>query len=508
MTRSAVLRDPLDFKFQIQYRESMKYFRAISILFFAAALAANAWCRELPPLVAPPAEFSVPPPVVQSLPNHLQVVVIESRALPVVTLTLALKAGAEADPAGLPGTAQLVASLLDEGTKSRSAQQIARALDDIGAAFDSAAEWDDSWARLSVLSDHTPVAFELLADLVEHPAFAPAEVARERRQTLSALDVLREDPGYLADTLIQRLIFAGTPYSHPSDGSPASISRLTARDLRRFHDRYYQPGNAILVVVGDVTTAQGLDLAEQFLGGWKGREAAPPAVVARAKSPALPRVVVIDDPDSVQTEIRVANRAAPRDSPSYEALTVANQLLGGPAENVLFSALRTRRGLVYGASSRLVSHREAGAWEIQTSTRTAATVKTVEIILDQMKRLDRRGVSSRELQNAQDYLLGHRALEFETSQQIARRVLELMIYNLPLDHLQNAREIRSVSADAVSSAAAQYLSPSTASIVLVGNVAGFGASLKRLGPARIIPVSSVDFGSVTFERPASVAGDR
>ncbi|MGH9353895.1 MAG: M16 family metallopeptidase, partial [Terriglobia bacterium] len=492
------------------FRENMQRRLITRVILVAAAsllTAASLDARNLPPLVPQPAPVVVPAPVAETLGNGMKVVMVENHALPVVTLKLAIRTGAEADPAGLPGTAQFVASLLDEGTRTRSAQEIAEAVDGMGGVFDSGADWDDSWASLSVLSNHAQRAFDLLSDMVINPAFRPAEVERIRRQTLSALDVLRRDPGYLADTLLERVIFSGTPYSHPKDGVRESVRRLSRGDLARFHDRYYQPSNAVLVVVGDISAAQAIDLARSVFGAWKTSEAPPPA---RNPPPgAMPesrRVVVIDDPNAVQTEIRIASPAVSRNSPEYDALTAANQVLGGPAENRLFSVLRIRRGLVYGASSNLVCYRNAGAWEIKTSTRTSETVKTVNLILRQMSDLEDHSINGKELQNAQNYLVGHMALDFETSQQIADHVLSLMIDDLPMDTWNHkAEKIQSLSIEDISAAARQYLNPDHAAIIMVGNAAEFKDDLKSLGPARIIPLADVDFASSTLEQPSQSA---
>lgn len=494
----------------------MKVSRAIKAILLCGLglLAASLRARELPPLVTPPQPVVMPVPAAQTLQNGLKVLVLERHALPVVTLNLAIKAGAEADPPGLPGAAQLVASLLDEGTQDRGAQQIAEAIDDAGGSIDVGAEWDDSYASLSVLSDHKELAFNLLSDMVIHPAFSPGEVKRIRKQTLSALDVLRHDPGYLADTLFERMVFWGTPYSHPANGVEGSIRRINSGDLRRFHDTYYRPSNAVLVVVGDIASSQAFALARQFFGGWKpsprspaanvppNRRSSPLASANRPNGQASRQVVVIDDPAAVQTEIRIGNTAIRRASPDYAALTVANQVLGGPAVNLLFSVLRSRHGLVYGASSDLVSYRGGGAWETKTSTRTAETSKTVGLILDQMKSLRDHSLSSMDLTMAQDYLIGHMALDFETSQEVAQQLLELLVYNLPLDYWNHfPGEVRGLTRNQVRLATRRYLDPRHSVIVLVGNAHNFKDNLKSLGKVRIIPLADVDLASATLERP-------
>jgi zinc protease len=459
--------------------------------------------QDYPPAVPPPRPVDLPAADTRVLPNGLKVLVLEQHSLPIVTLELAIKTGSEADPPNLPGAAQFVTSLLDEGTSGRSAQEIATALDDAGGTLDSGADWDDSSVSITILSSYVRTAFDLLSDIVIHPAFQPDEVARIRKQTLSALDVLRFDPEYVADTVLQEVVFHGTPYSHPANGVIKSIRNISPGTLKRFHALYYQPSNAFLVVVGDLTPSRAFAMAEEFFGPW--RNGAPiPATTGRSTSPAPSRrVVAIDTPNAVQTVIRVANTGIERNSAEYPALMVANQVLGGPAENVLFSALRTRRGLVYGASSDLDCYRLGGVWEEKTSTRTAETVRTVQLILDQMKRLRGHEFGQWELENAQNYLVGHMALDFESSQQVADHLLELMIYDLPPDDWnQFPQKVRSLTVSDVRAAIRSYLRPEDAVIVLVGNLSGYQRDLEMFGPVQMIPLSRIDLASGTLQRLA------
>lgn len=462
--------------------------------------------RDRPPDVPPPKAVTLPAPVVRVLPNGLRVVAIERHSLPVLTLRLVVKAGAEADPPGLPGAAQLVAGLLDEGTIRRRAQEIAQAIDEVGGTIQTGAEWDDSFAELSVLADHRQLAFDLLSDLVIHPAFAPTEVERARKQTLSSLEIMRADPAYLADAVFRRVELAGTPYGHPAEGTLESVRRLSVQDLRDFHARYYIPSNAILAVVGDIAADDAFRGAEKFFGDWQGSGQSDPPPRRSISNPPVSidssrRVVVIDKPDAVQTEIRIGNSGIRRASPDYYALTVANQILGGPATNRLFKALRTQRGLAYGASSDLVCHEAAGSWEAKTSTRTPETIKSVELVLEQMKRFRDHAIADWELDATRSYLNGHMALEFETSEGIAEHLLDLLIHDLPLDYWNRFPErLQDLTTQEVWSAARSRLDPDHAAIVLVGNVAGFRKELKKLGPVRIIPVGGVELASADLER--------
>ncbi|HZP00214.1 MAG TPA: pitrilysin family protein [Terriglobia bacterium] len=464
------------------------------------------YAREFPPEVPPPKPFVMPAPALRVLPNGLKVIVVERHSLPLVTLRLVVRSGAESDPPNLPGTAQLVSSVLSEGTERRSAFQIAEAIDSAGGMLDTGADWDSSYASLSVLRDHEEMAFDLLADMVIHPAFAPAEVERMRKQTLSALEIARDDPAYIADTTLRRVLLAGTPYGHPEDGVPESVRRLTAQHLREFHRRHYRPDNCILAVVGDITAAEAFDRTAKYFGQWRREHTESASLPVGAQKPAH-RVVVIDKPDAVQTEIRIGELGVKQSSDDFYALSVANQIIGGPAENRLFKALRSQQGLTYGASSDLVCLETLGTWVAKTFTRTSGTVKSIHTALEQMKRLRDHTLDDRDLETAKSYLIGHLALEFETSENTASRFLELMIHDLPLDYWNRFPErIRAVTPQQVSEVVRKYLDPDRSVIILVGNYSGFGKDAKKLDAETVIPLEDVDFGSPSLERKPRTAG--
>jgi len=466
-------------------------------------LTAPLLARDFPPDVPPPKPTVIPTPIVHTLPNGLQVVVVERHVLPLITLRLVVRSGAECDPANLPGTAALVNGLLTEGTERRSARQIAEAIDSAGGVVANDVDWDSSYLTLSVLTDSRDLAFDLVSEMIAHPAFAPAEIERQRKQTVSALQVAQDDASYVADMAIQRLVFAGTPYAHPEDGTLNSAQLIRAEDLRAFHSHYYRPANSILAVVGDISAADAMALAAQYFSAWQqGSE----STAAPSGSPTLPeerQVFAIEKNDAVQTEIRVGSLGVPRDSPDYLALSVANEILGGPSENRLFKALRTRQGLTYGASSDLICRRHLGAWVAKTFTRTPETVKSAHVTLEQVQSLEDHGINHNELETAQSYLVGHLALEFETSDNVAGKVLDLIQDGLPLDYwTQYPASIKALTTDQVDDAAKRYLTAGHDMMVLVGNISDFKKDLKKFGKVHVIPLSEMDLGSQDLVRAA------
>src|SRR5579862_1354883 len=479
--------------------------------------AASLLAADFPPSVPPPAAVHLTLPAVHVLPSGMQVAVIDRPGIPILNLRLVIRSGAEADPMGLSGTAQLVASLLNQGTASHTAQEIAHAIDRVGGTIDTGADWDNSYVALSVMTDQTDLAFDLLSEMSMHPAFLAAEIERQRKQALSALSVAKNDPAYVADAVFDRLAFAGTPYGHPPDGVEESVRRITAADIRTFYSRNYRPENSILIVIGDIRAQDAFRRASDYFSSWKneGTSSSAGRVTGRipeggsSSATGSRQIVVIDKPDAVQTEIRIGNRGIPRSSSDYVALTVANQILGGPATNRLYKALRTEHGLTYSASSEIDCYRTLGSWESKTFTRTSETIKSLRLALDEMKRLRGRSISEGELETAQSYLTGHLALDVESPEGIATQVLNLMIYNLPLDYWnQFPEELRTLRTEEVLDATRHYLDPDRNIIVLVGNASAFTNDLKKLGDYRVIAIQNLDLGVANLERSTDPSASR
>jgi zinc protease len=485
----------------IDVLRSLQTLAAVAII--PILLATPLLARNYPPAVPPPKPMVIPSPAMQTLPNGLQVVVVERHTLPLLTLRLVVKSGAECDPADLPGTAALVNGLLTEGTERRTSRQIAEAIDSVGGVVENDVDWDSAYLDLSVLADRADLAFDLVSDMAAHPAFQPAEIERQRKQILSGLQVSQDDAAYVADTAVQKLLFAGTAYGHPEDGTPTSAKRITGQDIRAYHQRYYQPANSILAVVGDITAPDAMALALKYFSGWR-NGSDPVTAPAGAPTPSGERRVYgIDKSDAVQTEIRIGNLGVPRDSPDYLALSVVNEILGGPSENRLFKALRTQKGLTYGASSELVTRRHLGAWVAKTFTRTPETLKSAHIAVEQVQSIQEHGINRQELETAQSYLVGHLALEFETSDNLASKVLDLIEDGLPLDYWTHYPEkIQALTTNDVSAAAKHYLDSDHDVMVLVGNISDFTKDLKKFGQVRVIPLNEVDFGSPDLVKAA------
>jgi zinc protease len=452
---------------------------AIALPAVAGAQVAS-WPRESPPRPLASRPVSFPPYELRTLPNGMQVIVVMHHEQPEVTMRILVRAGAAYDPPGKAGTAALVGSLLNQGTSTRTAQEIADAIDSIGGALDTGAGGDHSAATVLVMKDSFDIGMDMLADVVRRPAFAPEEIERQRRQTIQSLAVSLEDPDFIARAVLNRLIYGFHPYGFPESGMPDTIARITREDLREFHRRYFAPNNSILAIVGDVTAEEAMAAATRVFGDWPRQAVQPPTLPDPPK--ATRRIVIIDKPDSVQTAVRIGQLGVPRKTPDYMDLDQAIRILGGEGSNRLFRVLRSERGLTYSASAEMNTMLLAGDLIAETDTRTEATAEAVRVIVDEFTRLQRERIGDGELAGAQAYMTGSFPLTIETPGAIARQVVNAVFFDLSLDELRTYRQrANAVTPDDVLRVARAYVQPERLSIVMVGNADAFKAGLSKAG---------------------------
>ncbi|HEY3567714.1 MAG TPA: pitrilysin family protein [Thermoanaerobaculia bacterium] len=455
-----------------------------------------------PPPPAPAKEIRFPAFQEKTLANGLRLVVIEQHEQPLVSLRMTLNAGKAYEPEGKAGLANATAALLTKGTATRSAQQIAQAIDFVGGHLDANAGTEAGYVDLSVTSDQLDLGFGLLSDVVLHPAFPQEELERWRRQAVNGLQIDQQDASYVATTAVTRLIFGDYPYGRPGSGTPGSLAGLTRDDLVAFHKQHFIPNQTILAVVGDVKPADAFARAERAFGSWpKGT----PSELPRfdVKAPAKTRIVVIDKPDAVQTEIRLGQVGIAYRDPSLFAAEVYNSILGGNASSRLYEEIRRKRGLSYGASSYFLEETNPGFFEASTFTKTESTADALGLAFEVLRGLQEKPVPEAELSFAKTYITGAFPLEIETANGIATKVLEAMHFGYGREFLESYDDrISKVSAADVQRFAEAHIHPGQMTAVLVGNASAFMDALKKkYGEVEVIPIADVDFLRPDLRKP-------
>jgi zinc protease len=482
-----------------------------ALLFMPAAagaqtIGASNWPSERPPrpLAARPVAF--PPYQLKTLPNGLQVLAIPWHEQPSVSMRLIIKAGAAQDPTDKPGLASMVAALLNQGTATKTAEGIADLVESAGGVLGVGAGNELSYVNAGVIKDKIDSVMALASEIVQRPAFDQKEIDRQKQQAMSGMQVSYDDPEFVAGVVFDRLIYGFHPYGRPPGGTLDSLARITRTDLVAFHRTWFAPNNAILAVIGDLTSDEMFAAAEKAFGGWARREV--PLQSQADPPPPTYRVVVVDKPGAVQTEIRAGNLTLARTSPKWLDLELLIRVLGGEGANRLFGVLRSDRGLTYGASADLQTFKFAGGFVASTNTRTETTGEALRLMIDEMWRLQREKVDERELRGVKDYFQGSFPLTIETPSAIAIQVLNQIFYGLDLKDLEQLRErVEAVTVDDLQATARQYVKPDRLSIVLVGDASKFVGQLKAQGfnAFDLIPIEQLDLTSPTLRKADSTS---
>jgi zinc protease len=454
--------------------------------------------RSAPPAPGPVPSLRLPPIERHTLSNGLGVWLIERHDVPIVDVTVVIRAGADADPVGRYGVASFTAAMLDEGAGTRDGAALADAAARAGATIAAETTFDATTIHLHVLASRLDAALPILADEVLRPAFAPAAIERVRQGRLTNLVQARDDQTALAQTALSRLLYGATHrYGTPIAGTPDATAAITASDVRRFYEAHYRAGLATVLVAGDVTAATLLPGLERAFGHWARGSSAPspvPDTPASATAPGARRIYLIDAPGASQSEIRVGAIGAPRDTPDAAAIDVLNTILGGPFTSRLNQNLREAHGYAYRAWSRFVMRRAAGPLVAGGAVRVDKTAEALGEFFEEIDRLHDTPVPAEELARARHMVALSSPAAFETTGGLVAQVAPLVIYGLPVSRLGDyVADIEAVSADDVQAAARRYLDSSRFIAVVVGDLSRIEAPIRaaHLGDVRTLSVDDV-----------------
>ncbi len=459
--------------------------------------------RQAPPPVAAPVQAQLPSPVERTLPNGLRVIVARSSNLPLVTADLVFRSGGANDPANLPGAMSMMAGLVTEGAGGRSAQDIARATEALGAELSSGAGSEASWVSVNAMPDKLAAAMTIMADVARRPTFQQDEIDRVRSQTLDELSIALQRPGTVASYSASLLLLAGTPYGHVMGGTPASLPRITRDNLVGLHQTFWRPDNAILILTGDITPEQGFALAERMFGGWPKPATALPAQLS-AQAGTEPRAVAIDLPGTGQAAVLLTGPAIARSDPRYYQALVTNAVLGGGYSARLNYEIRIKRGLSYGAGAGFTPRRTFGLWSASAQTKNESAAQVVALVQAELAGLAGRPPSMDELIARRSGLIGGFGRNLETTDGLANILEDLALAGVDLSEIGvYQQKVEAVTPDQVRAYAADLLTPGKATIIVVGDAKTFLEALKAQVPnLQVIPAGRLDLERPDLLRPA------
>ncbi len=412
-----------------------------------------------------------------SLDNGLQVQLLHRPALPITTISLSIKAGQLFEKEGQEGLAGFTVDLLDQGTTTKSAEEIAEELEFMGTSFGSGVRDDIVELGLQTLKRNIDRSLDIFADILLHPSFSEEELRKQKDETLSALTQEEEDPGHIAMREFLKEIYGKHPYSHNDIGNRKSVTSFNRQVVRSFYETYYIPNGSVLTVVGDFDHDSLVKKIQQRFGEW--RKGKPPVLPPEPRD-VKGRAVKIIDKDISQANILLGYPAISRKNPDYYKVVVMNYILGsGGFASRMLKDLRDEKGLTYGVYSRFSLPLEKGYFVVSVQTKNKSAEESIKGILYHLRKMKSEEVTDKEYQEAIAYLTGSFPLRLDTNHKISGILGAMAMYELGDDYLDTyVQRIRSVTKKDILEVAKKYLHPESYRLVIVGN--GKELNRKRL----------------------------
>jgi len=419
-------------------------------------------------------------PQTATLPNGLTLILSERRGMPVVAANLVFRTGSDANPADKPGLANFVAAMLDEGTSTRSALQIADQVAQLGASLNTGSTMDSSTVSGRSLSKNFPALLDLMADVSLRPSFPADEVERQRASRLAQLVQQRENPGQLAAQVTASALYgARHPYGYTEIGTEPSVKAMSRDDMQQFWKQNFVPNNAALVVAGEMSMTELRALAEKSFGAWQRGTPARPSLGSPATTQA--KVIIVDKPGAPQTQVRVATIGAARSSPDFRPMQVMNLALGGQFGSRINMNLREEHGYSYGTYSQFQFRRSAGPFQVAGGVRTDVTGAAISEILKEIRGAVDKPIAGEELASAKSSMVNSLAGAFETASNAVGNFSNVFVYDLPIDYYSHyAEQVNAVTPEQALAMAKKYLGPDRLVVIAVGDRSKIEPEIKKL----------------------------
>ncbi|MGF1739417.1 M16 family metallopeptidase [Photobacterium satsumensis] len=443
--------------------------------------------RSVMPQPSSPVEAVMPELYQFELANGIKVLGTEYRETPTVELQMVVPAGRRFEPEGKAGLAKLTASMMAEASQKSTVEELSSRLDRLGSTVSFSAGKYGTVVSVTSLTKYLPETLDIMQERLFQPAFDSADFDRVKQQALEGIIYEHQRPAWLAGQATREVLFGGTSFSLPPEGTKASLESLTLEDVKAFYRRYYTPNGADIVVVGDIDKAQ-LNTSLGFLADWQGM---PEPTYVTPDLPTLPKQTVwlVDKPGAPQTVIRLARQGLPFDATGelYET-QLANFNLAGNFNSRINLNLREDKGYTYGAGGYQSGGKEVGLSVYYAQVRADATLPSVKEFLAELEKMSSEGVTDEEL-NFMRLAVGQKdALNYETPSKKAQLLGQILTYSLPDDFVDTRNEIvASITKARIDELAEKWFDPAEYQIIVVGDAASLKPQLETLGlPVRAL----------------------
>ncbi len=439
------------------------------------------------PAYGPEKALQTPDVKSAKLDNGLSLWLVSEPGFPKVALTVAVRGGLAADPANRPGISELLTNTIDQGTRTRSAKQIAQELQATGGDLSGSAGKDSIEMSTVVLSSKLDAALAVLADILQNASFPDAEVTLAKRNLADSLEQREAQPSFLADRARDKVLFGDHPY-HVTAPTKEAVEGATPAELRQVFAQRFRPDQVMLIAVGDFQNDKILATVKSVLGGWKAPAAAPVGAVASVPMEVEHAVYVVKRAGSVQTTLELGGFGPRRGDPDYAAAQVANAIYGGSFSSRLTSNIREDKGYTYSPYAYLAAYQQGAEFISHADVRNEVTGPSLNEIVYELNRMATTSPTDEEMSNAKHYLVGREALRMQDRGSLAARLATLWVSGLEPDEIgKYGKKVASSTVDDVNVAARKYFLAYRTAVIAVGEEKVIRDAVSPLG----IPVRTM-----------------
>jgi zinc protease len=396
---------------------------------------------------------------------------IEQRELPLVTVSLTLPAGTWSETAEQAGLAYLTAAMLPEGTTAHNGETLAQSIAALGGQIGFDTDRETAMGQVTVLRSDLEAGLGLLAEMILQPTFPPHELARQVNEAVGQIRRSLQNPAAQVRVSFRAALYGDHPYGRRVIGRVETLRALSREHVIRFHQDYYKPEGAIVVVVGDIAREEAKKVLWDAFHGWTG--APQPFPNHSAIRPPADLETVRLDQDVAQAHILFGHMGIPRHHPDYYAIQVMNYMLGGGGfESLLLSRIREEQGLAYSAWSTFTSGLVGGTFMAGLSTKNATANQALDLLFETMSHMRQHPVSEQVLADAKAFMIGSFPLDLTSNRELAAIFTEIERFNLGLDYLERFPHlIQAVTQQDILRAARQHVQPSRGVLVVLADMA-------------------------------------
>lgn len=437
--------------------------------------------RSVKPPLGPDVSVTVPSVWKSELANGIKLFGIQHTEVPLVQYNIVIEGGHMLDAIGAPGVANMLALMLNEGTKNKTPEELEEEIDLLGAMIRVYAGQEDITVSVNTLARNFEKTLAIVEEMLLAPRWDTLALELSRTRVLNSLRRNSIDPTYLGSMALTRLTLGSDNiFATDVSGTPESVKTLTMDDIKTFYEKNISPSVARFLVVGSIDQARVEKALASLVANWHAKEVQMPQVIF-APAPEKSAVYFVDVPGAKQSNIYIGAPGIPRGHPDYFPAFVANYKLGGSFNGYVNLVLREEKGFTYGARTNLNGQKNFGAFVASSAVRSTATLESAEIFRDLMKKY-REGVSQGDVDFTRDALLKGNALRFETQQALLGMLNTMSTYGLPDDYIAREEDyVRNLSVEGVNAMVQKYIDPMKMYYVIAGDAATQLKELKKLG---------------------------